>query len=874
MNSGMTVDLSIGQRLVIGFSLVLLVVAVMLGTFLQWHAASAQAQTQYADRIAPLREQVHVLERNIYSVAITLRAALLQPSTDRMQRFSRSVGDARAALQTLGEAAMDPDGRAAFDQVSASASGYLQAAEGLAGRRAAGELDLDDEQQLAMIRETVLSDIGRLSTLQERKAAAALATIASVRERTSGGLVVLGAGVGLILLLLAWLTARSISGPTADLLRTVRALQDGDWKPALALAPPRDRTATRRSRDEMRQLGYAFGGAALALEQREQRIRAEGLVAQAVASGLEREAVSQAALQRIMEHLQVEVGLVYSLAADAKSLVPVASHAVSKDLPPLQWGEGLPGQAALDRRTIVLSDIPADCGLQIKLGYDQTIPRTIAAVPLLFGDRLHGVLVAGSLRHFTADAIAFMERAAAQLGIGLQNVTAHEQTGKLLEEVREYNERIQAQNEELQVQNEEIQAQNEEIQAQSEELQAQNEELTQQGEELRRHAAELGDADERKNTFLGVLAHELRNPMAPISNSIHILKRSAPGSEAALRAQVIIERQAQHLVRLIDDLLDVTRISEGKIHIARERIDLVDMVRVCVEDLAAAFEQAGLRLELDLPETPVEIWGDHTRLCQVLGNLLNNCIKFNDRGALVRLSLHVDAAQGTAAMSVADNGIGMEPELLPRLFEPFSQGISGLARTKGGLGLGLALVKALVHLHDGTVSAHSDGPGRGAVFTVRLPLASVSVPQVPAGGTAVVARAEAAAVAAADQASRRVLIVEDNVDAARTLEEALRMEGYEIVVTHSGQQALDAARTFRPEVVLCDIGLPDMDGHEIARRLRAEPHSATSILIALTGYASPADRQQAASAGFDLHLAKPLQISGLERIIAGLGSAG
>jgi signal transduction histidine kinase/CheY-like chemotaxis protein len=587
---------------------------------------------------------------------------------------------------------------------------------------------------------------------------------------------------------------------------------------------------------------------------------------------LDRTTVADAALKHVVEHAGAEVGIVYAASAGSRELIPIATYAVPKQIEPVALGDGIPGQAALERQPIFLTDIPPDSSFQIKIGYDQSAPKEVAAVPLLFGDALRGVLVVASLRGFCEEARAFLMSAATQIGIGLQNAEAYEQIERLLNEVREYNEQIQAKNEELQVQNEEIQAQNEEIQSQSEELQsqqeelqAQNEELMQQGEELRRYAAHLAEADDRKNKFLGVLAHELRNPMAPIANSIHILKRSSPGSESALRAQAVIERQAHHLVRLIDDLLDVTRISEGKIHIKKEPIDLVELARVCVEDLAAAFEQADIALDLDLPNAPVRVLGDHTRLCQVLGNLLNNSIKFSNEGGRVQLSLRVDHATGAAVVRVSDEGIGMEPDLLPRLFQPFTQGISGLARTKGGLGLGLSLVKALVALHDGEVSAHSDGAGRGAEFLVRLPLASAKAELQREHATRPLEGESQAA-----QEVRRLLIIEDNVDAARTLQEALRIEGYDVVVAHSGQQAFEVIATFSPDVVLCDIGLPDMDGHDVARALRANPATASAILIALTGYASPQDKEQATLAGFDLHLAKPLRIAGLQEILAGL----
>lgn len=865
-------DLSVAQRLAIGFTLFMIVVAGMLYLSLSWHAASSEAHEVYSGRIAPLRDRVHEVERRIFGVGIAMRSALLEPTAERVQRFSRSVSEAHTALETLRGSTMETDGRQLFVQIAADAEAYMEAAEELMRHGLEGTADLAEERRVSALRESVLGSIGTFVVLQDGKAQDALGKIAQLRSRISRGMVALAIATALALSFLAWLTARSISGPTQKLVRTVSALRDGDWRPALALAPTADEANQPAPRDEMRQIGHAFGAAAQALERREQRMRAEGLIAQAVASSLDHSSVAAAALKHVVEHVRAEVGIVYAASAGSRELVPIATHAVPKQLAPVEIGDGIPGQVAVERQPIFLTDIPPDSPFQIKIGYDQSPPKVVAAIPLLFGDALRGVLLVASLREFCEESRVFLKSAATQIGIGLQNAEAYEQIQRLLDEVREYNEHIQAQNEELQVQNEEIQAQNEEIQSQSEELQSQqeelqsqNEELMQQGDELRKYAAHLAEADERKNKFLGVLAHELRNPMAPIANSIHILKRSAPGSESALRAQAVIERQAQHLVRLIDDLLDVTRISEGKIHIKKEPIDLVDLSRVCVEDLAAAFEQANISLDLDLPNTPVKVLGDHTRLCQVLGNLLNNSIKFSNEGGRVQLSLRVDHASGAAVVRVSDDGIGMEADLLPRLFQPFTQGISGLARTKGGLGLGLSLVKALVGLHDGEVSAHSDGAGQGAEFTVRLPLASAKAELErehatgPTGGDAVSA-----------QIVRRLLIVEDNVDAARSLQEALRIEGYDVVVAHSGQQAFEVIKTFSPDVVLCDIGLPDMDGHEVARGLRANPATASSILIALTGYASPEDKQQAASAGFNLHLAKPLRIAGLQEILAGL----
>jgi signal transduction histidine kinase len=274
----------------------------------------------------------------------------------------------------------------------------------------------------------------------------------------------------------------------------------------------------------------------------------------------------------------------------------------------------------------------------------------------------------------------------------------------------------------LRAKNLKIQSQNEELQAQREELTSQNEELVRQGNELRAHSDALAEANERKSHFLGVLAHELRNPLAPISNSINILKRVPPGSENAQRAQAVIERQTRHMIRLIDDLLDITRISQGKIRVQSEPMDLLDAVRNCIEDQTSTLEKGNLNLALDLPDEPLRIRGDYTRICQVFGNLLSNAIKFTNAGGTIRVSARADATTREAVLDVQDNGIGLDPALIPQLFQPFSQGANAYTHTNGGLGLGLALVNALAELHGGSVTAQSSGPDEGSQFTVRLPL--------------------------------------------------------------------------------------------------------------------------------------------------------
>lgn len=867
--------MSIARRLAVGFGLLFLVVALMLTVFFSWHAGSAREQQAYSDRIAPLRDRIIAFERATLRTGIALRSVLLDPTVDRTEAFDESVSNVRSRLDALARSEMQPDGRSLYLQIEERAAEYLAQARVLAERRKTGPISSDAEAAIAVVRERLFESTGAFNELQERKANDALAQIARLRERISRGLALMAVAVALMLTALSVVTARAVSRPAQALVASADALRKGNWKPALALAPVSADPNDSPPRDEMKRLADAIGSAAIALEGREQRLRADGLLARAVASTLQRGELAERALQAISTYLGAIVGVVY-WARDSQTLVPVAQYAAGPDIHPVAIGEGIPGQAARERRAIFIDHLPAREEFRVKLGYDSAPPSVVAALPLVMRDSLLGVLVVGSLRELTEDAREFLDASATQLSIGFENVASYEAVEKLLTEVRESNEKIQAQNEELQVQNEEIQAQheeiqahNEQIQAQQEEMQAQNEELIQQSEQLRHHAAALAEADDRKNRFLGVLAHELRNPMAPITNSLVILKQSEPGSAGAQRAQTIIERQTRHLVRLIDDLLDVTRVSEGKIHIKRERLDLIDVVRTCVEDLGAAFELTGIALNLDLPNSPVMIAGDRTRLCQVIGNLLNNTLKFCDAKGHVKITLRVDHAHAAAVIKVADDGIGMDADLLARIFQPFSQGASELARTNGGLGLGLALVRALVSLHEGTVEAHSDGPGRGSQFTIRLPLDgsdstlndSNAVAPTPSSLSPI-------------EGARRILIIEDNVDAALSLAEVLRFDGHEVEVAHSGPEGVEAAKAFEPDVVLCDVGLPELDGYAVARLIRENPSTRTALLVAVTGYASAADKQQAHSAGFDLHVAKPLEAARLAQIFAARDAPG
>jgi signal transduction histidine kinase/ActR/RegA family two-component response regulator len=374
-------------------------------------------------------------------------------------------------------------------------------------------------------------------------------------------------------------------------------------------------------------------------------------------------------------------------------------------------------------------------------------------------------------------------------------------------------------------------------------------------------AVRLAEADRRKDEFFGMLSHELRNPLAPIQSALYILARARDDLERAGRAREVIERQFRHLARLVDDLLDVARITRGRIELRRACVDLARVVRDTVEDHRAALDAAGVQLLVQLPPKPVPVDGDETRLAQVLGNLLANSAKFTPRGGTVAVALDAEPG-GTARLEVRDTGEGIDPGVLARIFEPFSQADHSLARSRGGLGLGLALVKGLVELHGGTVTLSSAGGGAGTEVVVRLPLAPAPV------ATAHEAREPRCREASS---GARILVVEDSEDAAEMLREALELEGMAVTVVGDGAAGVAAARQMRPDLVICDIGLPgELDGYGVARALRADPGLRDVPLIALTGYAGPEDRARAREAGFDRHLAKPTGIDDLLHAIAGL----
>jgi PAS domain S-box-containing protein len=365
-------------------------------------------------------------------------------------------------------------------------------------------------------------------------------------------------------------------------------------------------------------------------------------------------------------------------------------------------------------------------------------------------------------------------------------------------------------------------------------------------------------ADRRKDEFLAILAHELRNPLAPIRNAVQILRAKGPPLPELQWARDVIDRQVHQLTRLVDDLLDVSRISRGRIELRKERVALATVVSAAVEGSRPLLEKWGHELTVMLPPEPFYLDVDVARLGQVLLNLLNNAAKYTDQGGRIWLSARREHEH--VIIRLKDTGIGIPRQMLPRIFEMFTQVQRSLDRSEGGLGIGLTLVKRLVEMHGGTVTASSDGPGTGSEFTIRLPLA----PEPPSQG----ALATAGAMMVVP-ARYRILVVDDEQDAADSLAMLLRMTGHEVHTAHDGLEAVGAAAVFRPEVVLLDIGLPKLNGHEAGRRIRAQqgPHV---VLVALTGWGQDEDRRRSSQAGFDCHMTKPVEFNVLQKLLAGL----
>jgi CheY-like chemotaxis protein len=379
-------------------------------------------------------------------------------------------------------------------------------------------------------------------------------------------------------------------------------------------------------------------------------------------------------------------------------------------------------------------------------------------------------------------------------------------------------------------------------------------------DEQKRLQHALQQADRQKDRFLATLAHELRNPLAPIRNAVAVLKALGPATPELDWGRNVVDRQVQHMARLLDDLLDVSRITQDKLQLKKERMELRRVLETALETTLPFIEESGHEIDLRLPDEPIPVDADPVRLSQVFANLLNNAAKYTDRGG--RIWLRVERRGATVAVSVKDTGIGISAEALPTVFEMFSQATPALERARGGLGIGLSLVRGVVELHGGRVRARSNGPGTGSEFVVELPVVAPPC-------AAVEPPAERADIVASVP-KLRVLVADDSRDTTESLALMLTMKGHEVRTAFDGEEAFLAAESFRPDVALLDVGMPKASGHAVARRIRDTPWGARMVLVAQTGWGHEEDRRKTMEAGFDHHLVKPVSPEALANLLASL----
>ena len=632
-------------------------------------------------------------------------------------------------------------------------------------------------------------------------------------------------GAGLLLSLclaglLAWRVSRSITQPVARLRENAVALgRGGDFAPAKtsfgeieAVSTALTEAATRRARGEAERERLlaaersARGGAEAAQQRLLQLVAASALLSRSLEESSTLEAISSVIVPDIADVCRIDLldaqGVLqrklthHADPARSEAIAGVVrSGTVSPDTPgSFPWAIAT-GRSYLRNFDSVEHDDIAD---PLFRQFARTVGmRAACVVPLVARGRTIGVMAvlqAESGRHFTSEDGALIGELAHRVALALDNV------------------RLFA--------------------------------------ESRQALAHAEIASRTKDEFLAMLGHELRNPLAPIVTALELIRRRDDG--AFPRERQIIERQVRHLSRMVDDLLDVSRIVAGKIELQPQPLDLREVVGRAMELSAPVLEKRAVAIETALPPAPVRVRGDPLRLTQVLCNLLTNAAKFTPPDKPIRIAL--EAAQDEARVTVADEGIGMAPALLARVFERFVQGEQALQRASGGLGLGLAIARSLVELHGGTIEAESGGAGCGSRFTVRLPLLSQASAAEPPAPPAAVATAAAA---------QRLLVVDDNADAAELLRELLGHDGHEVRIAHSGEEALAMLSDFLPAAAVLDIGLPGMNGYELAEALRQDPRTRSIFLIALTGYGAETDRRAALAAGFDIHLPKPIEVDAL-----------
>lgn len=486
-------------------------------------------------------------------------------------------------------------------------------------------------------------------------------------------------------------------------------------------------------------------------------------------------------------------------------------------------------------------------------------------------DRLKGYKV-GAVDYVSIPVVPEILRS--KVAVLIELYTKRRELQELNRTLAQANQRLADANTTLQAEKtRELETLNRILQRANQELEGANRSLQTEVTERTRAELALKEADRHKDEFLAMLAHELRNPLAPIHNAIRLMHRQPMTDPHLAWSRDVIGRQLAHLTRLVDDLLDVSRITRGKINLSKEVLELRDVVARTVETVQPLIDDRGHTLTVALPPGSLTVFGDPTRLSQALGNVLGNAAKYTERGGHIVLTAERSGSE--VQIRVRDDGIGIPPELMPRIFNLFTQLERTSGPTQSGLGIGLALVQRLIEMHGGSVAAHSDGPGRGSEFVIRIPLfsreklKSESSPNQPSALEQSMTNAEGTS-----RTQRRILVADDNNDALESLATLLQLSGHEVYTAANGAVALESAEQHRPEVALLDIGMPKLDGYEVARRIRAQPWGQRITLVALTGWGQDSDRRRSQEAGFDSHLVKPLDLDKLTELLAGLPGAG
>jgi two-component system CheB/CheR fusion protein len=800
-------DLRIGRWLLLGFGAAAAGLVVLGALTLVLLGRISETERWRSGHVAPKVDAVERLETELLRLGIAARTRVISGDARSLAAYEDALARFRVARETYEALPEDGEGAARQAEVLPRLAEYEPAAVALAAialkpseaaERHAVEAAATER------REAALEALRGHAAVLARERAEAAAAVESAWRRAAQTLVVATLAVLLILAVTTHLVGRGVRRPALALVEATRRLAAGDHAAALALASPRG-DVDEEYRNELAELGRAFSRMALELQDREARILAQNEELQ----------VQQEELQSQNEELQSQSE---ELASQTEQLRAHDERLRRSEERYRHLFEHLSEGFALHEMIWDGAGAPRDYRfLEVNPAFERItgLSRERAVghtVRELLGEALEPEWIARYGEVVRGGAPARFEGWSSALRRHFEVVAFRPEEGQFATLFFDVTERRAAE------------------------------------EALR-------DADRRKDEFLAVLSHELRNPLAPIVSGLALMDRATPGSDELARARTVIRRQVGHLVRLVDDLLDVTRVTRGKVHLQRTSVDLAALVRHAAEDNAAAFAERGVALDVAVAPRDLRVDGDAARLAQVLGNLLQNAAKFTPRGGRVRVA--AEDREGRAVITVRDTGIGIPPDVLPRLFQPFMQEERSLARTRGGLGLGLALVKGLVELHGGTVRVASAGEGCGSEFTVELPLA--------------VRRPSGAEPVGRAGPRRRILLVEDNVDAAETLADVLRIAGHEVEVAHDGVEGIRRATALRPEAILCDIGLPGIDGYEVARRLRADG-GAETFLVALTGYALPDDLRRAREAGFDAHLTKPAHPDEIEDVLARAGA--